>query len=223
MWDIGAVSVQVCMFAFDLMYFNGESLLQKCLRTRREILRTNFPPISNKFAYVRSLDAVSTDQDDILKFFKDATDSKCEGIMVKVLDELDAADNGSITTRRKAFPSSYEPDKRTAGWCKVKKDYASGSDSLDVIPLGAWHGSGRKAGWWSPILLGIRDPSTGSLQALSKCISGFTDQFYKDLNLRYATDGINTSQNPKEFVESALTPDSMYLKCTLDLINVSLV
>lgn len=27
-------------------------------------------------------------------------------------------------------------------------------DSLDLVPLGAWHGDGRKSAWWSPILLG---------------------------------------------------------------------
>lgn len=46
-------------------------------------------------------------------------------------------------------------DVRSLGWLKVKKDYLSGGigDSLDLVPIGAWHGSGRKAGWWSPILL----------------------------------------------------------------------
>lgn len=31
---------------------------------------------------------------------------------------------------------------------KVKRDYVEGlSDSLDLVPIGAWHGNGRKAGW----------------------------------------------------------------------------
>lgn len=56
---------------------------------------------------------------------------------------------------RKTLPASYEPDKRADSWLKVKKDYLDNmGDSLDLVPIGAWHGSGRKAGWWSPILLG---------------------------------------------------------------------
>lgn len=55
----------------------------------------------------------------------------------------------------KLLPATYEPDQRADSWLKVKKDYLDGTgDSLDLVPLGAWHGSGRKKGWWSPILLG---------------------------------------------------------------------
>jgi DNA ligase-1 len=79
-------------------------------------------------------------------------------------------------------------------------------DSLDLVPIGAWWGQGRKAGWWSPILLACHNPETGALEAVCKCksilfppslaeligftgISGFTDQFYKDLLVRYPPEG----------------------------------
>ncbi len=92
-----------------------------------------------------------------------------------------------VNGRGKALLSTYEPDKRCESWLKVKKDYVDGlGDSLDLVPIGAWHGMGRKATWWSPILLALYDPTTGVLQAVCKCISGFTDAFYKDLNVRYA-------------------------------------
>ena len=57
--------------------------------------------------------------------------------------------------KKKDLPATYQPDVRSLGWLKVKKDYIEGGvgDSLDLVPIGAWHGSGRKAGWWSPILL----------------------------------------------------------------------
>lgn len=32
---------------------------------------------------------------------------------------------------------------------QVKRDYVEGlNDSLDLVPIGAWHGNGRKAGWY---------------------------------------------------------------------------
>ncbi len=46
------------------------------------------------------------------------------------------------------------------------------SDSLDLIPIGAWNGNGRKAKFWSPILLGMWDPSSGCAVAVCKCMSG---------------------------------------------------
>lgn len=40
---------------------------------------------------------------------------------------------------------------------------------------------GRKAAWWSPVLLAVYDASTDEYQAVCKCISGFTDAEYKSI------------------------------------------
>lgn len=83
----------------------------------------------------------------------------------------DSTKNGK--TKRKALPATYEPDKRTSAWLKLKKDYVDGvGDSLDLVPIGAWYGNGRKAGWWSPVLLGLWNPETGVPVAVCKCMSG---------------------------------------------------
>ena len=212
---IGSVKVSVCLFAFDLMFLNGEPLLDRPFRERRELLRSLFTEVPNQFTWVKSIDAISQDSETVLEFFKSATDMKCEGIMVKILDNLPnltLSDDlpTSMTTepnptepylkpskgknkattekdsekkpasRRKALLSTYEPDKRLDSWLKVKKDYSTTFDTLDLIPIAGWHGQGRKAAFWSPILLAVRNPDTGSLEAVCKCISGFTDSFYKE-------------------------------------------
>lgn len=212
---IGSVTVDVCLFAFDLMYLNGEALLDRPFRERRELLRSLFTEVPRRFTWVKNIDATSQDSETVLEFFKNATDIKCEGIMVKILDNLpninlqgdqtpleddetkeDATNDNALTlkkgkgkkstekatvktTRRKALLATYEPDKRLDSWLKVKKDYSSTFDTLDLIPVAGWHGQGRKAQWWSPILLAVRNETTGSLEAVCKCISGFTDTFYK--------------------------------------------
>jgi hypothetical protein len=73
-------------------------------------------------------------------------------------------------TKKKDLPATYQPDVRSLGWLKVKKDYIEGGvgDSLDLVPIGAWHGSGRKAGWWSPILLACVSPAPSGLRKLLK-------------------------------------------------------
>lgn len=206
--DVGSIKVNVCLFAFDLMYLNGEPLLNRCFRERRELLRSLFVGIPNRFTWVKSLDATSADSDSVLEFFKSATDAKCEGIMVKVLDNTpnpvssknstesnpvastDTPNSATTTTnsRRKALLSTYEPDKRIDSWLKVKKDYSTSSETLDLIPIAAWHGQGRKAKWWSPILLAVRNAETGSLEAVTKCMSGFTDKFYQSNREKYNPD-----------------------------------
>ncbi|TVY32093.1 DNA ligase [Lachnellula subtilissima] len=200
---IGSVKVNVCLFAFDLMYLNGEPLLDRPFRERRELLRSLFTEVSNQFTWVKSIDATSQDSETVLEFFKSATDVKCEGIMVKILDNLlntkltdELDENPEIKepaaeppvrpskgkkkvnakakasekelekkTRRKALLSTYEPDKRLDSWLKVKKDYSTTFDTLDLIPIAGWHGQGRKSKWWSPILLAVRNEETGSLEA----------------------------------------------------------
>jgi DNA ligase 1 len=228
---IGSVKVAVCLFAFDLMYLNGEPLLDRTFRERRGLLRSLFAEVPNQFTWVRSIDATSLDSETVLEFFKGATDTKCEGIMVKILDNLpnprleeDAledlpkqhespaknskgkkkADKGQEPekkTRRKALLATYEPDKRLDSWLKVKKDYSTTFDTLDLIPVAGWHGQGRKAKFWSPILLAVRNEETGSLEAVCKCISGFTDTFYKANKEFYAEGGEHVLGGKPGYVE----------------------
>jgi DNA ligase-1 len=238
--DIGTIQVNVCLFAFDLMFLNGEPLLNRPFRERRGLLRSMFVEKEHHFTWVKSIDATSQDSETVLEFFKSATDIKCEGIMVKVLDNLpnpdlvaDLPDDAEIVpaapatpakskkgkkakvdkdeekekgTRRKALLSTYEPDKRLDSWLKVKKDYHAGADTIDLIPVGGWHGQGRKAKWWSPILLACRNPETGSLEVVTKCISGFTDKFYQANKEKYDEDGPNVISRPS-YVEYAGHPD----------------
>ncbi|KAL4897049.1 ATP-dependent DNA ligase [Aspergillus ambiguus] len=214
--QLGAIKINVCLFAFDLMYLNGAALLDRPFRERRELLRSVFVEIPGRFTWVKSLDATSADSEAVLEFFKGATDSKCEGIMVKVLDNVpktaspdDPPPDAPKTpkgNRRKALLSTYEPDKRLESWLKVKKDYSTSSETLDLIPVAGWHGQGRKAKWWSPILLAVRNPETGSLEAVTKCMSGFTDKFYQANKDKYAEGSTNVISRPG-YVDYAGEPD----------------
>jgi DNA ligase-1 len=156
---------------------------------------------------VKNIDATSQDSETVLEFFKSATDAKCEGIMVKILDNLPDVlapeeETEKKCTRRKALLATYEPDKRLDSWLKVKKDYSTTFDTLDLIPIAAWHGMGRKAKFWSPILLAVRNEETGSLEAVCKCISGFTDTFYKANKEFYSREqGTNVLGDKPSYVE----------------------
>ena len=106
----------------------------------------------------------------IERFTLDAVDAACEGIVLKRLDGARA---------------SYAPSVRAESWLKLKRDYCetlggAPRDSLDLVPIGAWHGNGRKAGWYSPFLLAAYDPKSGAYDSVCRCMSGFTDAFYKE-------------------------------------------
>lgn len=227
---ITSVTVDVCLFSFDLMYLNGEGLMDRPFRERRSLLRSLFIELPHHFTWVKSIDATSADIEVISDFYKQALSDKCEGFMAKVLDNLpnpdllDAINEDGTPKppptpskrkrntkpkpgdppsspppesetavkkggRRKALLATYEPDKRLDSWLKVKKDYdSSASDTIDLIPIAAWHGTGRKCNWWSPILLACRNPETGGLEAVTKCMAGFSDTFYKANRAKYDPD-----------------------------------
>ncbi|MCJ1457616.1 hypothetical protein MMC28_007984 [Mycoblastus sanguinarius] len=246
---ISSIKVDVCLFSFDLMYLNGEELLDRPFRERRELLRSLFVEIPHRFTWVKNIDATSSESETVLEFFKSATDIKCEGIMVKVLDnvpnlalhiedndgpnaldkppestkpskstkttkkpkgkasKVEKAEEKEKGIRRKALLSTYEPDKRLDSWLKVKKDYNTSADTIDLIPIAGWHGQGRKAKWWSPILLAVRNPTTGSLEAVTKCISGFTDKFYKENKERYNEETRENLISRPSYIEYPGHPD----------------
>ena len=45
------IKVQVCVFAFDLLFLNGESLVKKTFEDRRQMLRDNFKAGINSFPF----------------------------------------------------------------------------------------------------------------------------------------------------------------------------
>ena len=68
--------------------------------------------------------------------------------------------------------STYEPALRSNSWLKVKKDYVQGLvDSLDLVPIAAWWGNGRKTGWLSPFLMACYSPATEEWEAVCKCMT----------------------------------------------------
>lgn len=86
--------------------------------------------------------------------------------------------------------ATYQPSVRSNAWLKVKRDYVEGlADTLDLVPLGAWRGNGRKAGWFSPFLLGAYNPEAEEWQSVCRVMSGFTDEFYKRWTAYYSEEG----------------------------------
>jgi ATP-dependent DNA ligase len=97
------------------------------------------------------------------------------------------AGNAAASSSSSSLVATYQPNVRSNAWLKVKKDYvAELADTLDVVPIGGWWGSGRKAGWFSPILVAVLDPESGQFQSLCRVMSGFTDDRYKELTAFYS-------------------------------------
>ncbi|PNT72587.1 hypothetical protein BRADI_2g46780v3 [Brachypodium distachyon] len=167
------IKVDICVFVFDIMFCNGERLLDYPLRQRRNYIHDYFQEKPGHFELAQQLivekNEASVDNSSTLhrmsSFFEKACQSSCEGIMLKTLD-VDAG---------------YSASKRCDSWLKVKRDYVEGlGDSLDLVPIGAWYGNGRKAGWYSPFLMACYNPDYEEYQSVCRVMSGFSDEFYKE-------------------------------------------
>ena len=179
------VKVKVCVFAFDLLYLNGEAIVEKSLRERRELLHKAFAPVEGEFGFATSMDGQELDE--IQTFLDESVKASCEGLMVKMLDGKE---------------SGYEPSKRSRNWLKVclpddshcqhfsitntlqiKKDYLSGiGDSLDLVVLGAYHGKGKRTSVYGAFLLACYNPSSESYETVCNIGTGFSEAVLEELH-----------------------------------------
>jgi DNA ligase 1 len=72
------------VFAFDLLYLNGVSLLKETLMERRAKLQANFVENNIDFMFTKYKNAEAFE--DIESFLNESIKDCCEGLMIKTLD-----------------------------------------------------------------------------------------------------------------------------------------
>jgi DNA ligase-1 len=149
LFEAASADVPVIFVAFDLLFFDGRSLLRTPLRERRELLRgLKLPP---KFQVATVVAAHSANEIEIE--LKRARLRLNEGLMIKDPE------------------SSYSPGRRGLFWFKLKKELAT----LDVVVVAAELGHGKRNDVLSDYTFAVRDGSSGELLPIGKAYSGLTD------------------------------------------------
>jgi len=148
----------VSLHAFDVLYVDGKDLTQKPYPQRHRTLEKTI----EKNERVRPAEYLITDNVDALeKFFEEAIQNGCEGVMCKSLT------NDSV----------YQAGARGWLWIKYKRDYKSEmTDAVDLVIVGAFHGRGKRGGTYGALLLAAYDPEEDEYETVTKCGTGFTDE-----------------------------------------------
>lgn len=152
------IKVNVCLFVFDLLYLNGEPVIHKTLQERRILLQEHFKHVSGEFHFATAKEFSDTDEMEL--FLGEAVENQCEGLMVK-----------SFVT-----DAAYVPAKRSYQWLKLKKDYMDGiTDTVDLVPIAAWHGKGKRTGVYGAFLMAVYDDENEEYQSVCKIGTGLSD------------------------------------------------
>ncbi|HKF18825.1 MAG TPA: ATP-dependent DNA ligase [Candidatus Dormibacteraeota bacterium] len=141
--------VPLVFVAFDLLYLDGEVIMDQALAERRR--RMEGLDLSWPFLLARL--ETASEPADLDRIFKETRERGNEGLMVK-----DPA-------------SSYAPGRRGMAWLKLKRPLAT----LDVVVTAVEWGHGKRRGVLSDYTFAVRDEGTGKLLNVGKAYSGLTD------------------------------------------------
>jgi DNA ligase-1 len=147
--------VPVQLYLFDVLYRDGESLVDLTYDQRWRILeKTRGEMLTAGRSMPQSLEEGAV-------FAQEAYDQGHEGVMVKHL------------------LGPYQPGTRGKSWFKVKRTL-----SLDLVVVAADWGHGRRHGWLSNYHLAAWDEERDTFLEVGKTFKGLTDEQFRQMTER---------------------------------------
>ena len=117
---------------FDILYYNGESLLDEPFEKRTKLISKILENHPYKIIHAKQI--ITGDENSASKFYKEALKSNQEGVMMKNLQ------------------SPYNPGSRVGHMLKIKPEQRD----LDLVITGAEYGTGKRFGWMSSFILSCK-------------------------------------------------------------------
>ena len=205
-YDITATAIEIPLHLnlFDILYLNGESLIDIPLVERRKKLEEACDK------NILATQTITGDAAVIDGIYKNALATGHEGVMLKNPQSL------------------YTPGKRGKNWLKLKPIM----DTLDLVVIGGEWGEGRRANLIGSYLLACRDPDSEKFLPIGRVATGITDEQLADLTelfmeLLISESGIHVEFEPKivfevgfEEIQKSMNYDSGYALRFPRLVNV---
>jgi DNA ligase-1 len=152
---------------FDMMYLNGEALLDRPLDQR---IATLMSTVEGTEVLQAEPGEVLTDADRLELLFEDALGRGLEGLVVKRVD------------------STYQAGARNFNWVKLKK-HSRGAleDTIDCVMLGYFLGRGKRAELGvGALLVGVYDKESDEFVTVTKIGTGLGDEQWREVGERAA-------------------------------------
>jgi len=108
---------------FDIVYYNGKSLINEPFEKRTAILKKIIK--NHPYKIIAAKQIITKDEKKAEEFYKKALKDNQEGVMMKKLQAV------------------YQPGKRVGHMLKIKPE----ERDLDLIIIGAEYGKGKRVGW----------------------------------------------------------------------------
>ncbi|MBX4212051.1 ATP-dependent DNA ligase [Candidatus Pacearchaeota archaeon] len=135
---------------FDILYYNGKSLIEMPFFERRKLLEKIVS--TEKWKIRTSFQLITDSEEKAKEFYEHALEIGEEGIMIKKLD------------------APYKQGRRVGYIVKLKPLVAD----LDLVIVGAEYGSGKRGGWLTSYIVACR--SNGDFVEVGKVSSGLKEK-----------------------------------------------
>ncbi|MBM3234307.1 ATP-dependent DNA ligase [Candidatus Pacearchaeota archaeon] len=141
---------------FDILYYNGKSLIKLPFKERTELVRKIIKP--EKFKLVPSEQIITDDENKAEKFYQEALKEGEEGVMIKSLN------------------APYKPGARVGYGVKLKPS----ENEFDLVIVKAEYGTGKRAGWLTSYTVACRKDS--ELLEIGKVSTGLKEKSSQGLS-----------------------------------------
>ncbi|MFH1503474.1 MAG: ATP-dependent DNA ligase [Candidatus Diapherotrites archaeon] len=137
---------------FDILYYNGKSMLEKPFEERAKLVRQTIT--SQSYKIIPSKMIITSNEKTAKKFYDKALRDNQEGIMMKNLK------------------APYKPGRRVGNMLKIKPE----EKDLDLVITGAEYGKGKRSGWFSSFILSCKGNKPGEYLEIGKVGTGIVEK-----------------------------------------------
>jgi DNA ligase-1 len=178
-------------FVFDILYLNGESVIEKPLSERRKLLTE----------VIKTGDVIEVDEyleteefEELEEYFELAKSQGLEGLVVKTPED------------------PYQAGARSYSWIKYKTaDQKLLSDSVDCVVLGYYYGKGVRSKFGiGGFLVGVYDRDSNTYKTVSKIGTGLTEDGL--MYLKKECDKVKIKEKPKNVEMDKIFKPDVFVK-----------